>query len=251
MADVVELKNVSFSYDSIPVLKNVEFVVKKGDLVGIIGPNGGGKTTLLKLILGLLHPTKGKVLVFGNSPQAERGRIGYVPQISNFERDFPIDVLGVVLLGKIEGSSAIGWSYSKQEKDEALKALETVGMKRYANREISKLSGGQIQRVLLARALIGKPSLLLLDEPVSNLDPEAQKSFYELLDELKQKMAILIVTHDLTAVTQYMDKLACLNGNLYYHGKTQEGIKHLEKTYQCPIELIAHGVPHRILKRHK
>ncbi len=251
MEKVVELKNVSFSYDSIPVLRNVSLSVKRGDLVGVIGPNGGGKTTLLKIILGLLRPTKGKVSVFGKAPETGRAGVGYVPQISNFDRDFPIDVLGVVLSGNPGNIGRPGWGHTKEEKSSAMKSLETVGMERYAKRQISKLSGGQIQRVLLARALMTEPGLMLLDEPVSNLDPDAQKNFYELLGKLKEKMAIMIVTHDITAVTAYMDKLACLNGKLYYHGKTKEGVKHLEETYQCPIELIAHGTPHRILRRHK
>ncbi|MBD3398013.1 ATP-binding cassette domain-containing protein [Candidatus Micrarchaeota archaeon] len=251
MEEVVELKKVSFSYDSLPVLRDITLSVKKGDLVGVIGPNGGGKTTLLKIILGLLQPTKGKVSVFGKPPETGRGKVGYVPQISKFDREFPIDVMGVVLSGKPGNIARPGWAYGQEEKSSAIEALETVGMKEYAKRQISKLSGGQIQRVLLARALMSEPGLLLLDEPISSLDPDAQKSFYELLGRLKEKMAIMIVTHDLTAVTEYMDKLACLNGNLYYHGKTKEGIKHLEATYQCPIELIAHGTPHRVLRRHK
>ncbi|MBD3389753.1 ATP-binding cassette domain-containing protein, partial [Candidatus Micrarchaeota archaeon] len=202
MEEVVELKNVSFSYDSIPVLRNVSLSVKKGDLIGVIGPNGGGKTTLLKIILGLLRPTKGNASVFGKTPEAGRGKVGYVPQIANFDREFPIDVLGVVLSGKPGNISRPGWTYNQEEKSKAMNALETVGMRGYAKRQISKLSGGQIQRVLLARALMSEPRLLLLDEPVSSLDPDAQKNFYELLGRLKEKMAIMIVTHDLTAVTE-------------------------------------------------
>jgi len=250
MSGAVDIKDLCFAYDGQPVLHDINLQINKRDLLGIIGPNGGGKTTLLKMMLGLLKPTKGEVKIFGKGPKQARDKMGYVPQAATFDRDFPITVIEVTLMGKL-GKRGFGSGFTKEDREEALQALDHVGMLSYSNRQVSQLSGGQLQRVLVARALIKKPELLLLDEPLSSIDPEAQKKFYEMLGELKKKMAIVIVTHDITAASFYIEKIACLNVKLYYHGKTKDGMKHIEKTYQCPIELIAHGMPHRVLGRHE
>lgn len=249
MADAVRMSGICFSYDGQPALHDINLRIKKGDLLGIIGPNGGGKTTLLKIILGLIRPSKGVVEIFGKSPKEARGKVGYVPQTATFDRDFPITAIEVTLMGKL-GIRGFGSWFTKEDREEALQALDKVGMLPHSGRQISQLSGGQLQRVLVARALVKKPELLLLDEPLSSIDPEAQKNFYELLNKLKQDMAVVIVTHDITAASFYIEKIACLNLKLYYHGKTKEGAKFIESTYKCPIELIGHGIPHRVLKRH-
>ncbi|MFH1393840.1 MAG: ABC transporter ATP-binding protein [Candidatus Micrarchaeota archaeon] len=249
MSDAIEMSGVCFSYDEQPALHDINLSIEKRDLVGIIGPNGGGKTTLFRIILGLLKPAKGVVKVFGKSPKEARDKVGYVPQVATFNRDFPITVLEVTLMGRL-GKRGFGSWFTKEDREDAMDALDKVGMLPQSNRQISQLSGGQLQRVLVARALVKKPELLLLDEPLSSIDPEAQKNFYELLNKLKQDMAIVIITHDITAASFYIEKIACLNVKLYYHGKTKEGVKFIEKTYQCPIELIAHGMPHRVLGRH-
>ncbi len=251
MKNSVEMKNVCFRYGNIHVLQNVNLSIKRNELIGIIGPNGGGKTTLLKLLLGLLEPTKGRVRIFGKSPKQGRKEVGYVPQHSDFDRTFPISVLEVVLLGRLGGKRLFS-VYSEEDRKIAAYSLKKVGMEKYIKRQINALSGGQIQRVLIARALATEPKLLILDEPLSSVDQDFQKSFYELLAELKKEMTILLVTHDVSVASIYLDSLACLNKNLYQHSSVKEGIKNLDKMYGCPIELIAHGqIPHRVLKRHK
>jgi len=247
---IISLNNVSFSYNAVPIVEDINLSIKQNDFLGIIGPNGGGKTTLLKIVLGLIEPKKGTVRVFNKLPKQGRNLVGYIPQQFKFDFDFPINVLETVLMGRL-GKRGLYRGYCKEDIKISLEALKAVGMEEFKERQIGKLSGGQRQRVFLARALATQPKLLLLDEPMSSIDPKWQKSFYELLAKLKKKMAIVLVTHDVSAISVYVDKIACLNCKLYYHGSTNVGIKHLEKTYQCPIELIAHGVPHRVLGGHK
>lgn len=246
--EIVSLKNTWVYFNDIPVLEDVTFSLKKNDFVSLIGPNGGGKTTLLKIILGLIKPDKGEVFVFGKSPEKGRKSIGYLPQYSFVDLSFPINVFDVVLMGRYD---AVGKGYSKEDKDRALNVLKTVGMLEYKDRQIGMLSSGQLQRVYIARAIARDPKLLLLDEPTASIDPEMQKSFYELLSELKKKMAVILVTHDISVVSVYVDSVACLNRRLFYHGSSEAALKKLEQVYECPIELLAHGIPHRVLKKHE
>lgn len=213
-----------------------------------MGPNGGGKTTLLKVILGLVKPDKGRVKVFGKHPEEGRKLIGYLPQYTFFDLNFPINVFDVVLMGRYKATFK---NYSKEDKEAATNALKIVGMLEFKDRQIGRLSGGQLQRVFVARAIAREPKLLLLDEPMANIDTEMQKSFYELLSELSKKMAIVLIAHDIGVVSVYVDKIVCLNYRLFYHGSIEAGLKKLEEVYKCPIKLIAHGVPHRVLRRHK
>jgi zinc transport system ATP-binding protein len=251
MADkeVVKLEDVWVHYGGVPVLEGVSLSIKQQDFLGIIGPNGGGKTTLLKVILGLVKPEQGKVSVLGQSPAQARSHIGYVPQYSLFDHDFPISVWDVALTGRC-GQRGIAKRYSKKDRDLAVQALKTVGMLDYKERQIGKLSGGEQQRVFLARALAAEPELLLLDEPTASVDTPMQTEFYELLEKLKEKMAIVLVSHDIGAVSIYVDKIACLNHRFFYHNSKEISPEELEATYKCPIDLIAHGVPHRVLKEH-
>lgn len=247
--ELVRLDNVWVHYDAIPVLEDINLSVMSDDFMGIIGPNGGGKTTLLKVILGLVKPSQGKVTVLGSSPEENRKFIGYVPQYSRFDRDFPISVQEVVLMGR-SGQVGLMKRFSREDKMLALQALETVDMLEFKGRQIGKLSGGQQQRVFIARALVGEPRLLLLDEPTASVDMPMQTEFYELLQQLKQKMSIVLVSHDISAISIYVDKTACLNHRLFYHGTKEISAQDLEAAYQCPVDLIAHGVPHRVLKEH-
>ncbi len=247
MKEIVSLKNVDVYLNSTHILENINLSVKQNDFLGIIGPNGGGKTTLLRVILGLIKPDNGDVKVFGKSPEEGRKLIGYLPQYSFFDQDFPMSVFDAVLMGRYRGMFR---NYSREDEEESLNALKTVGMLKFRERQIGKLSGGQLQRVFIARAIARQPRLLLLDEPTASIDPEMQKSFYELLLKLKKKMAIILVTHDIGVVSTYVEKIACLNRRLFYHGSIEEGLKRLEDVYQCPIEMIAHGIPHRVLGRH-
>jgi zinc transport system ATP-binding protein len=247
---IVEMHGVSFSYGTMPVLDNIDMTIYANDFLGIIGPNGGGKTTTLKLILGLVHPSSGTVTVFGKTPEEGRRSIGYIPQLLEFDRDFPVTVLDVVLMGRL-GARGLFRRYSGNDVAIADEALERVGMADSRNRRVGDLSGGERQRVFIARALTARPRLLLLDEPLSGIDTKWQNSFYDLLRDLNEEITIVLVTHDVGALSTYVDKVACLNCKLYYHGSTQEGIEHLVETYQCPIELIAHGMPHRVLGDHE
>lgn len=248
---VLEMREVWVRYGSQIILEAVNLDLEKPEgLLGIIGPNGGGKTTFLKVLLGLLKPYRGKVRLFGKSPEKSRELVGYVPQYKRFDYDFPISVWEVVLTGRISHAGFLK-RYREEDKLAAKKALETVEMLNFKERQIGQLSGGQRQRVLIARALASSPKLLLLDEPDSGLDPHMQEELYHLLGRLKKDMAILMVTHDLSAVSIHVDKIACLNRKLHYHNSKELPIEDLEATYQCPVELIAHGIPHRVLKQHK
>lgn len=248
---IVKLKDIWVHYDSIPVLEGINLSIETNDFLGIIGPNGGGKTTLLKVILGLIKPSRGTVEVFQKSPQESKSKIGYVSQHNLFDRDFPASVRDVVLMGRY-GNTGLFKRYSRADKESVKSALEFAGMFDYRSRQIGKLSGGEQQRVFIARALVSGPELLLLDEPTASVDSAMQTEFYELLEKLKKRMTIVMVSHDIGAVSVYVDKIACLNRQLFYHGFKEISPEVLEATYKCPVQMIAHGaVPHRVLKEHE
>ncbi|MEE9398653.1 MAG: ABC transporter ATP-binding protein [Dehalococcoidales bacterium] len=248
--EVVRLDDVWVHQDGVPVLEGINLSIKYNDFLGIIGPNGGGKTTLLKVILGLIKPSHGMVSVMGRTPEKGRKFVGYISQHNLFDRDFPISVLDVVLMGRY-GKAGLFRRYSEEDKRIVIETLRTVKMLDYIDRQVGRLSGGEQQRVFIARALVTDPKLLLLDEPTSSIDLNMQAEFYELIDSLKQKAAIVLVSHDMSAVSIYVDKIACLNHQLFYHNSKEITAEELEKTYHCPIQLIAHGtVPHRVLKEH-
>ena len=248
--EVIRLEDVWVHYDGVPILEGVSLSVEQDDFLGIIGPNGGGKTTLLKVVLGLIMPTRGTVSVMGKSPQNSRDKVGYVPQHNLFDREFPISVWDVVLMGRYS-KAGLFRRYNDEDRRIAQSALERVGMLDFGERQIGKLSGGEQQRVFIARALASEPRLLLLDEPTASVDPNMQTEFYELLASLKQQMAIVLVSHDISVISIYVEKLACLNHELYYHGSKEIEAEVLEATYKCPIHMIAHGtIPHTVLKEH-
>ncbi len=239
---VVDMQHVYFSYDDVPVLEDVNIQVQQRDFLALIGPNGGGKTTLLKLILGMLEPDRGVVRVFGKNPRQARRLLGYLPQVFTFDFDFPISIMEVVLMGRL-GKRGIGRRYTKADKAVGLEALKKVGMEDFRNSEIGKLSGGQRQRVFIARALVTEPKLLLLDEPVASIDTQWQQSFYELLHELNKNISIVMVTHDISVVSTFIDKIACVNRRLYYHGSKKEGMHKIAEMYECPVQVLAHEMP--------
>jgi len=247
---IVKLEDVWVHFGGVPALEEVNLSINQHDFLGIIGPNGGGKTTLLKLILGLLKPSRGQVTVFGHTPERGREFVGYVPQYSLFDREFPVNVLNVVLMGRLRHAKRFK-RYSEEDKEFAYEALKTVEMLEFKDVQIGKLSGGQQQRVFIARALVAEPKLLLLDEPMASVDSPMQTELYELFEKLRQQMAIVLVSHDISAVSIYVDKIACLNRRLFYHNSKELTAEDLEATYQCPVEIIAHGIPHRVLKEHK
>lgn len=209
MNDIVNLENVTFSYEDVPVLQNASCTIYEGEFVGIIGPNGGGKTTLLKIVMGFLKPQKGKVRVFGKPPTEEYSNIGYVPQTIRFDKLFPISVLEVVLQGRLSHLPWYGF-YSQYDKDFALDVLKRVGMADFQNKAFGTLSGGQAQRVLIARALASNPKLLLLDEPTASVDSQAQAEIYALLKSFEGDITILMVTHDLNIAVENVKKVICV-----------------------------------------
>jgi zinc transport system ATP-binding protein len=246
----VRLENVHVSYNHHPVLEDINLKVAEHDFLGIIGPNGGGKSTLLRVLLGLVKPARGQVTVLGGPPERSRSRMGYVPQHSSFARDFPASVRDVALMGRY-GRTGLIRPYGKQDREAADRALERVGMLDNASTQIGELSGGQQQRAFIARALVSEPELLLLDEPTASVDSAMQTDFYELLEQLKKDITIILVSHDIGAVSVFVDKIACLNVQLYYHGSREITPEILEATYKCPVQLIAHGeIPHRVLREH-
>jgi zinc transport system ATP-binding protein len=254
---VVDIKDLSFSYNSQPVLEDVNLSIREGDFIAVIGPNGGGKTTLLKLVLGLLKPRSGEIRVLGRPATKISGRIGYVPQDVNINRNFPITALDVVLMGRLTPGKR--WARrSVGDRREAVQALEKLEMAAFAARKMSELSGGQRQRVFIARALVTRPLLLLLDEPTANIDSKGQSDFYRLLEKLNSEITILAVSHDLLAVSTYVKSVACVNRRVHYHHQAEITGDMLSSMYPCtmeevcPVELITHGhLPHRVLRHHE
>ncbi len=253
---IVEIKNVWFAYNGQTVLEDVSLDIQQGDFIAMIGPNGGGKTTLLKLMLGLLRPDKGAIRVLGDPTEKASHHIGYVSQDVHINRSFPITATDVVLMGKLEPGKR--WAKSSvQDRTDALDALERMEIKDYANSKIGELSGGQRQRVFIARALVTQPKVLLLDEPTASIDAKGQAEFYWLLKELNKDITILVVSHDLVAISTYVKSVACVNKRLHYHNQAEITGEMLEEMYPCtdeevcPVELVAHGLPHRVLKHHQ
>ena len=233
----LSLEGVSFAYDHQPVLVDVDLIVAENELLGLIGPNGGGKSTLIKLAAGLLKPDSGTVRVCGRSPSAARQEIGYVPQFAGFERDFPITVAQAVQLGRL-GSGGLRWR--ADDRHAADRAMAETRLEALQNRPISDLSGGELQRVLIARALAGEPKLLLLDEPTSNLDQRAEEDILLLLARLSERMAVILVTHDVGFVAGGVQRVACVNRTLLCHdtrGLTGDAI---EALYGHSVRLVHH-----------
>lgn len=242
--NLIELRNISYSIEEKQILRNINLKISKDDFIGVIGPNGGGKTTLIKVLLGLIQADSGDVIPKKNL------NIKYVPQFSNFEKTFPIKVIDVVLSGLENGKIKAFRKYSKEEiilGESLLEKLEILDLK---NRQIGGLSGGQMQKVLLLRGIISKPDLILLDEPTASIDTKSKNTIYKYLKELNQDMAIFLVTHDMAVISSYVKTVGCLNINFHYHNNKELDKDSLEKTFGCPIDLIAHGQPHRILPKH-
>jgi len=245
---IIEIKDVNFGYRKHAILEGINLAIKSGDYLGIIGPNGGGKTTLLKLMLGLMKPWSGKILYnFGSSNK--RAHMGYIPQFVNFDKNFPLNLQDVVLMGKL-GERGLFSNYSKEDHKDADAALEKVNLIKYKNSPINELSGGQLQRVLIARAIVSNPDIIILDEPTASIDMESKSILRDLLLLFNRRIPIVIVTHDIMAISSDVKQIACVNRRLYYHeeGKlTQDAI---DETYACPVDIISHGLAHRVLREH-
>ena len=254
---IIRIEGLDFAYNGQTVLKEVNLEVLEGDFIAMIGPNGGGKTTLLRLMLGLLKPERGRIRIMGKPATRVSHHIGYVPQNVHTNRRFPITALDVVLMGKLAPGKR--WTKNaEQDRRDALEALDRIDMADYANRRIGELSGGQHQRVFIARALVTRPRLLLLDEPTASIDSKGQTDFYQLLKRLNREVTILVVSHDLLVISTYVKSVACVNCRLHYHQHAEITGDMLETMYPCtveeacPVELVAHGhLPHRVLQHHK
>jgi zinc transport system ATP-binding protein len=236
----VEIDNLSFGYPGGSlVLDNVSLKVEEHEFVGIIGPNGGGKSTLLKLMLGILDPQSGSIRLFGQSPKESRKRIGYVPQYSTFVRNFPISVVDTVALGLVGNGSMFG-GIRRHEREIARQTLSRLGVEHLSSRNISSLSGGQLQRVLIARALISKPSLLLLDEPTASVDPHGEEDIFKILVSLKEKLTIIVVSHDVGFVSSYVTKIACVHKNIVIHKPSEISAETLSRLYGGHVHAVVH-----------
>jgi zinc transport system ATP-binding protein len=211
----IEINNLAFSYDTVPVLEDVNLKVKHGEFATIVGPNGGGKTTLLRLLLGILKPGQGKIAVLGSTPEKARLRVGYMPQHADLDPQFPVTVMDVVMLGRL--GRRFGGRYSKEDRQLALKALAEVQLESMVRTAFSTLSGGQKQRALIARALCCNPEMLLLDEPTANIDPEVEENLLTILQELNQRMTILLVSHDMGFVSRVVKSVICVNRRVLIH----------------------------------
>lgn len=247
--EAIAVRHVWAGYDGMPVLRDVNLTVEALDFVGLIGPNGGGKTTLIKVLLGLVEPTRGEVRIMGKKVVEGRRHIGYVPQSVEFDRDFPISVWDVARMGRL-GRRSLLRRYTEEDDQAVTQALRRVEMLDLRERPIGALSGGQRQRVYIARALATEPAILLLDEPMAGVDPQISESVYELLARLNEHITILLISHDMGAISTYVKTVGCLNQRLFYHREKEITSDMMEATYGCPMDLIAHGVPHRVLAEH-
>lgn len=235
---VVELRDVTFSYTGRPVLRDASLALMDREFVCVVGPNGGGKTTLLKLILGLEKPDRGEVRVLGGSPEERRAQIGYVPQLMRFDPQFPVTVLDIALMGRLGLSRGI--RYSRTDRVQALEALEAMDIADLAERPFSDLSGGQRQRALIARALAGSPRLLLLDEPTANIDAASEARLMVVVRDLTRTMTVLMVPHDLGFVSSHVDRVVCVNRQVVMHPTTGVKGQHILNLYGGDIMMVQH-----------
>jgi zinc transport system ATP-binding protein len=250
MEAVIKVEHLWAGYEDEIVLEDINLTVQEGDFIGLIGPNGGGKTTLMRVLLGDVQPVRGTVAILGETPAKGRQRIGYVPQLIEFDRAFPISVFDVAQMGRLSYRKPLR-KFTREDEDITMASLESVGLADLRSRSIGDLSGGQRQRVLIARALATEPRIMLLDEPTSSIDPEVSSNIYELLQKLNEKLTILLISHDMNAITSYVKTIGCVSRKLFYHGEKAVTAEMLEAAYECPIDLIAHGLPHRHLHEHQ
>lgn len=245
---LVKLENISCGYESEKAIEGINLEIRREDFIGMIGPNGGGKSTIIKLIMGLVEPWSGQVK-FGKRENGKEIKIGYLPQFHEFDHKYPISIKEVILSGLIKKGSLFT-RFNSREKERAEEVSIRLGLKDISKKSIGDLSGGQMQRAFLGRAIVSDPDLLILDEPVTYVDSKFELELYELLAEVNKNAAILLVSHDVGQITSSVKTIACVNGHLHYH-PTNKITDEILATYNCPVELITHGkVPHRVLKNH-
>ena len=250
MEKLIEIKNITAVYDVKTVLNSVSLDVWENDFLGIIGPNGGGKTTLLKIILGLMTPVSGEISFFRDGKSIPSLKIGYLPQINPIDKRFPISVFEVISSG-LAGEKPLFKDFTEQQKESVNELIIKMGLEEFSKRAIGELSGGQLQRALLARAIVSRPRLLILDEPNTYVDKKFESRFYEILGEISDNTAVILVSHDIGTLLPMVKNVACVNETLHYHPGTAVSDKWLSNSYSCPIEIVGHGdLPHRVLKKH-
>lgn len=250
MNKLIHIDNIVAGYENKIVLHDVSLDIWENDFLGIIGPNGGGKTTLLKIILGLLKPKSGSVRYFDGEKEVSSLKIGYLPQMNKIDKKFPISVREVVLSGLMAEKPRFR-DFTAEQKQRAEEVIAQMGLQELAKRAIGDLSGGQLQRVLLGRSMVSRPKVLILDEPNSYVDKRFESHFYNLLEEISKESSIILVSHDIGTVLSMVKNIACVNETLHYHSGADISAEWLENKYACPIELVGHGdLPHRVLKNH-
>jgi len=246
----IDIHDLSVRYDHIYAIEDINLQIDYGDFAGIIGPNGSGKSTLLKAMLGLVTPCTGTVRVLGTDPELARSQMAYVPQTVRVDKYFPISVREVILMGRMVGKTGFLHSYSQEDHEIVQECMRQLEISDLADRQIGQLSGGQFRRVLVARALVVKPRLLLLDEPTASLDAHSSSQIFSLLKGLNGKMTIILVTHDTMAISSYLKTIVCINHTLFYHGDPNLSPDLINEVYGCPVDLLAHGMPHRVFDHH-
>ncbi len=234
----IQVQGLSFAYDETPVLTDVGFDIDALDSVCIVGPNGGGKTTLIKLMLGLLEPDTGTVRIYGGKPAAQRRRIGYVPQYAHYDARFPISVQEVVSMGRL-GNSLSG-RYTRADREAVRDALDAVSLADLLERSFASLSGGQRQRILIARALASGGDILILDEPTANIDSASEQQFFELLGHLNSHMTILMVTHEVGFASTFFKRIICVNNQVYIHPTSELTGELIQNMYGGNLQMIRH-----------
>ena len=250
MVPLIEIRHLTVGYEENIILSDVSLTIHDKDFIGVIGPNGGGKTTLLKAILGLLQPFRGEVVFHDCMTEGNHHRIGYLPQINNIDRKFPISVSEVVKSGLMSKKRIIK-KYAQKDLEYAGELMNEMGIYEIRNKAIGELSGGQIQRTLLCRALVNQPKLLVLDEPNTYVDNRFERELYEKLRRFNENIAILLVSHDIGTISTYVKSIACVNHSLHYHPGNKI-TPELMEAYECPIQIITHGkIPHTVLHQHE
>jgi len=250
MNKLIEIKSVTAAYDTKTVLRDVSLTLWENDFLGIIGPNGGGKTTLLKIILGLLKPSQGEVCFYDGGKTVELLKIGYLPQVNQLDKRFPISVYDVIASG-LMAEKPVGSRFSSSQRRRIEEVVSLMGLDGLSKRPIGELSGGELQRVLLGRAVVAHPKALILDEPNTYVDKLFESRLYELLVEINRDTAVILVSHDVGTILPLVRNVACVNETLHYHEGNSLTEAWLDETYHCPVELLGHGdLPHRILSKH-
>ena len=248
---IIRLSGINAGYENKQVLEDINLTVYEKDFLGIIGPNGGGKTTLMKVILGLLKPLSGNLKFFSNGTEVQSISMGYLPQYNSIDKKFPISVYEVVLSG-LNCQKSLLRPFTREQHEQAERTIVKMGLEGLEHNAIGQLSGGQLQRALLGRALVSNPQVIILDEPNTYIDKKFQAVLNTLLEEINRDRAVILVSHDIGSVLQSVKSIACVSRTLHYHPDTEIPVEWLEDHFGCPIELLGHGnLPHRVLKAHR